>query len=477
MPSTVVMIMAGGAGSRLSPLTIHRAKPAVPIGGRYRIIDFVLSNFVNSGYDRIYVLTQYMASSLIHHLNKTWHIAGPTGGFIEEVPAQMRVGQAWYRGTADSVYQNLNLVADHQPECVAVFGGDHVYVMDVSRMEAFHRSVRAMLTIAAFPVPLEEASRFGVLQVDDAGRVIGFEEKPASPKPMPTRPGWALASMGNYFFQRGVLVDRILADAADTTSTHDFGKDIIPAMVREGLEVFAYDFAENRVSGSATTQGAYWQDVGTLDSYFDVNMDMRKRLPPIDLYNRAWPFRSAQRNYPPARFNVAGGRASVVEDSMVCEGSIISGAHVADCMLGYDCMVHQGATVEASVLLSGCNVGAGARLRRVLFDKNCSIAPGTVIGEDPDDDRARFPFVSDAGVVVLPKGTHVPRRGPIELAGDIESMLRADPVGAQALSLREGAYVATPRGRHSFESVGPRFERYATLPASTGDHPTTDPET
>lgn len=462
--STVVMIMAGGRGSRLAPLTCHRAKPAVPIGGRYRIVDFVLSNFVNSGYDRIYVLTQYMASSLIHHMNKVWHISGPTGGFIEEVPAQMRLGQAWYRGTADSVYQNLNLIADNSPRNVAVFGGDHVYIMDVTRMQDQHDASGAELTIAAFPVPSEEAPRFGVLEVDAEGRVVGFEEKPARPKEIPGRPGWSLASMGNYFFRREVLVQRLIDDAASGSSSHDFGKDIIPAMVAEGRPVYAYDFAENVVPGADPSQESYWRDVGTIDSYYDVNMDVRKRLPPVDLYNRTWPLRSAQRNYPPARFNSAYGYAVEIEDTMVCEGAIVSGAHVRDSLVGYDCMIHQGALVEHSVILSGCNIGAGAQVRGVLFDKNCTVEPGAIIGFDHVADRQRFPFVSEGGVIVFPKGTHVPRRGPIELAGDIATLMQQDPVSLEILAGYTGDLATSSRSRHSAEPVGARFERFAVPP-------------
>ncbi|MFT6396820.1 MAG: glucose-1-phosphate adenylyltransferase [Bradymonadia bacterium] len=444
----------------------------MPIVGRYRIIDFVLSNFVNSGYDRIYVLTQFMASSLIHHLNKVWHISGPTGGFIEEVPAQMRAGQDWYRGTADSVYQNLNLIADNRPRDVAVFGGDHVYMMDVSRMQERHLDTDAELTVAAIPVPAAEASRFGVLQVDSDGRVIGFAEKPDTPSEIPGRPGWSLASMGNYFFKRDVLVERLRDDSVSTTSSHDFGKDIIPAMVSEGRPVYVYDFGENRVPGSDPSQPPYWRDVGTVDSYFDVNMDARRQLPLMDLYNRSWPLRSAQRNYPPARFNSVGGRAAEIEDSMVCEGSIVSGATVRKSLLGYDCMVHRDAVVENTVMLSGSNVGAGCRIRGVLFDKNCSVEPGTVMGFDAEADRARFPFISAAGIIVVPKGTHIPRTGPIELAGDIATLMAQDEVAQEILLEHAADIVTSSRTRHSFDPVGPRFERYGSAPSDTGPVPT-----
>jgi glucose-1-phosphate adenylyltransferase len=463
MSSSIVMIMAGGKGSRLAPMTCHRAKPAVPVGGRYRIIDFVLSNFVNSGYRRIFVLTQYMASSLIRHLSRTWHMTGPGGSFVEVVPAQMRHGESWYRGTADSVFQNTNLIADHRPKHVAVFGGDHIYMMDIAQMEEHHARVGADLTIAAYPVPLEEATRFGVIEVDDAGRITGFAEKPANPKPMPGRPGWALVSMGNYFFRADVLIDEM--DRLRGTDQHDFGSNVIPSMLARGRSLHVYDFATNDVGDSPET-APYWRDVGTIESYFEVNMDMRVRMPPIDMYNRAWPIRSAQRNFPPARFVSFAGTHANVRDSLVCEGAIVTAAEIVDVVLGYDTIVHRGALIENSVLLNGCNVGAGCALRRVLLDKNCSVEPGTVIGEDPEADRERFPFVSDSGIVVLPKGTHVPRTGPIQLAGDMVEAIANDPALSHLLEERQDCWVTSERNRHSFESVGPRFRRFMDPPST-----------
>src|SRR5689334_5126137 len=348
MKNTLVMIMAGGKGSRLGPLTIHRSKPGVPFAGRYRIIDFVLSNFVNSGYRRIYVLTQYMSSSLIKHLSRNWRLSG-FGEYIEVVPAQMRLGEFWYRGTADAVYQNLNLVRDARAEHVAIFGGDHIYKMAVDQMEDQHRDRAADLTVAAFPVPTKEASAFGIIDVDERGRIIGFIEKPKNPPEMPGRPGWSLVSMGNYLFRREVL-ERVFADD-NKGPRHDFGKDVIPRLVADGARVFAYDFAQNKIPGEPEGAAPYWRDVGTIESYFTSNMELRARVPALDLYNRQWRIRSAQRDYPPARFVRAaeGARTAEVDDSLICEGSIVASATVREVVLSYDCFVHAGAEVRDSV--------------------------------------------------------------------------------------------------------------------------------
>jgi glucose-1-phosphate adenylyltransferase len=461
MKDTIVMIMAGGKGSRLGPLTIHRSKPGVPFAGRYRIIDFVLSNVINSGYRRVYVLTQYMSSSLIKHLSRNWRLSG-FGEYIEVVPAQMRLGEFWYRGTADAVYQNLNLVRDARAEHVAVFGGDHIYKFAIDQMETAHRDRHADLTVAAFPVPKHEASAFGIIDIDVNGRIIGFIEKPANPPEMPDRPGWSLVSMGNYFFKREVL-ERSLAGEGNGHGEprHDFGKHIIPKLVADGARVFAYDFATNHIPGEP--EGApYWRDVGTIDSYFTSNMEIRARVPALDLYNRLWRIRSAQRDYPPARFVRAGenfGPADI-DDSLVCEGSIIASAHVREVVLSYDCFIHANASVVDSVILSGCDIGAGARLRRVLLDKNCRIEPGCVIGEDTRADRERFPFVTETGIVVVPKGSLVPVHGPCVLANDIADLLENEPeLSAQ---LRPGTFVVSSHARHSYESAtGARFKKFA----------------
>ena len=452
MNNTLVMIMAGGKGSRLGPLTVHRSKPGVPFAGRYRIIDFVLSNFVNSGYRKIYVLTQYMSSSLIKHLSRTWRLSA-FGEFIEVVPAQMRLGEFWYRGTADAVYQNLNLVRDARADHVAVFGGDHVYKFAVDQMEAFHSEQRADLTVAAFPVPTHEASAFGIIDVDENDRIINFIEKPKHPPEMPGRPGWSLVSMGNYIFRRDVLERVLVDDGGMPSSRHDFGRDIIPRLVAEGRRVLVYDFARNHIPGEPDN-APYWRDVGTIDSYFTSNMELRARVPALDLYNRQWRIKTAQRDYPPARFVRAGegyGPAEV-DDSLVCEGSIIASASVRDAVLSYDCFVHAGAQVADSIVLSGCDIGRNVRLRRVILDKNCKVEPGCVIGEDPAHDRERFPFMTESGIVVIPKGTLVPN-DVAELIGNEPDLLG---------QLRPGTFVVSTQSRHSYESAaGPRFKKFA----------------
>jgi glucose-1-phosphate adenylyltransferase len=462
------MIMAGGKGSRLGPLTIHRSKPGVPFAGRYRIIDFVLSNFVNSGYRKIYVLTQYMSSSLIKHLSRNWRLSG-FGEYIEVVPAQMRLGEFWYRGTADAVYQNLNLVKDARADHVAIFGGDHIYKFAVDQMEEQHRANNADLTVAAFPVPTAEASAFGIIDMDAEGRITNFIEKPANPPEMPGRPGWSLVSMGNYLFKRDVL-ERVLGGGPTNgnghstngrKTRHDFGKDIIPQLIADGARVFVYDFAQNKIPGEAEGLEPYWRDVGTIDSYFTANMELRARVPALDLYNRQWRIRSAQRDYPPARFVRAGEgtRASEIDDSLVCEGSIVASASVCSSVLGYDCFVHNDAVVNSSLVLSGCDIGRGARIHRVILDKNCKIEPGTVIGEDLAADLERFPFVTESGIVVVPKGTIVPARGPCVLANDVAELLEHDP--ELGTKMHAGSFVVSTQNRHSYESAGPRFKKFA----------------
>jgi glucose-1-phosphate adenylyltransferase len=461
------MIMAGGKGSRLGPLTTHRCKPAMPFGGRYRIIDFVLSNFVNSDYRRVYVLTQYMASSLIKHLNRTWHLGG-IGEFVEVVPAQMRLGEHWYRGTADSVLQNLNLIRDSRADHIAVFGGDHIYKFAVDQMESYHRDMNADLTIAAWPVPREEAHQFGVIEVDAEGRMISFAEKPRDPKPMPGNLSMSLVSMGNYFFRSPSLQAALHDDAENPNSQHDFGKDVIPRMLAEGERIYVYDFGRNAIPGEPVGARPYWRDVGTIDSYFKANMEMRSAAPTVNLYNRNWRIRTAQRDYPPARFVRHEGRPADIEDSLVCEGSIVQGAALREVMLGYDCFARAGATIENAVILSGCDIGADAHLRGVLMDKNCTVAAGARIGVNREEDLERFPFISADGIIVLPKGTHVPRSGPLRFAYDMEQLLLNDPSTREAMSALEGFYSVSERDRHSYESAGPRYRKGSSAQSSAG---------
>jgi glucose-1-phosphate adenylyltransferase len=456
---TPVMILAGGKGSRLGPLTTHRAKPSVPFGGRYRIIDFVLSNFLNSGYRRVHVLTQYMAHSLIRHLTRNW--SSSSGMFLEVAPAQMRKGEFWYRGTADAVYQNQNIIAEARQPNVAVFGGDHIYKFNVAKMEDFHDEHEADLTVAAFPVQRSEAHRFGVIQVDESWRIVGFQEKPQDPIPIPGQPDTCLVSMGNYIFKRPVLEEQLewVVDLKDTS--FDFGKNIVPNLVEKGAVAYAYDFGRNEIAGEPDDAVHYWRDVGTIDSFFQANMDVRSRLPGLNLYNREWRVRAAQRHYPPARFVRHGveGKAEII-DSLVCEGSIVSSAVLEKALIGYDCFIHAGSFVEESVLLSGCDIGAGARVSQILCDKNCRIEPGAEIGFDEEKDRERFPFRTESGIVVLPKGTIVPREGPIGMARDMADLLENDPATREQMAAFEGRYSYSGEGRHSHESSGPRYRRF-----------------
>ncbi|MFV8754809.1 glucose-1-phosphate adenylyltransferase [Nannocystaceae bacterium ST9] len=458
MNRTPMLVLAGGKGSRLAPLTCHRAKPSVPFAGRYRIVDFVLSNVVNSGYRQVYVLTQFMATSLIKHISRNWHLYG-IQEFIEIVPAQMRRGPYWYKGTADSVWQNVNLLHESRAPHVGVFSGDHIYKFAIDQMQAVHESSSADLTIAGWPVPIEEAHQFGVMEIDASGRLVGFEEKPASPRPMPGDPTRALVSMGNYFFRRDVLLDVLAVDAEDESSAHDFGKNVIPRLLREGAKIQVYDFGTNVVPGERDGTIPYWRDVGTLEGYFAANMEVRSSLPAVNLYNRQWRIRTAQRDYPPARLvrHSASHAVTSAIDSLICEGSIVSSSFLDRVMLGYDSFVHPGCHLEDSVMLSGCDIGENTRLRRVLLDKNCTIEAGTEIGWDAEADRARFPFVSPSGIVVLPKGTVVPKSGPIRLAFDMAELMRRDPDTKQAMEAFEGRYDVTDRSRHSHVSSGPRY--------------------
>jgi glucose-1-phosphate adenylyltransferase len=460
MNRTPMLVLAGGKGSRLAPLTCHRAKPGVPFAGRYRIIDFVLSNVVNSGYRRVYVLTQFMASSLIRHISRNWHLTG-IQEFIEIVPAQMRMGPSWYKGTADAVWQNANLLHESRAQHVGIFSGDHIYKFAIDQMQIVHEAVEADLTIAGWPVPIAEAHQFGVMEVDANGRLVGFQEKPKDPKPMPGDPTRALVSMGNYFFRRDALIDVLTTDADVDGSSHDFGKDVIPRLLRGGARIQVYDFGTNKVPGERDGTIPYWRDVGTLEGYFAANMEVRSSLPAVNLYNRQWRIRTAQRDYPPARLvqHSSAHALTSASDSLVCEGSIVSSSTLERVMLGYDSFVRPQCHLEDSLVMSGCDIGEGSRLRRVLLDKNCTIEAGTEIGWDAEADRARFPFVSETGIVVLPKGTVVPRTGPIHLAFDMAELMRRDPDTKQLMAEYEGRYELTDRSRHSHQSSGPRYKR------------------
>lgn len=404
----LALVLAGGEGTRLKPLTRDRAKPAVPFAGRYRLIDFVLSNLVNSGYFHIKVLTQYMASSLISHLSRGWQLAPIMGHFVEPVPAQMRVGRDWFKGSADAVFQNLNIISDIQPEIVAVFGADHIYKMDVSQMVQFHRERDADLTIAAIPVPIEQGHQFGIIAVDADGRMIDFVEKPSDPPPLPGNPRLCLASMGNYLFRTPTLVEEITRDASVETSVHDFGRSIITSMVGN-RNVWVYDFSTNTHPGMEPKERGYWRDVGTLDSYWEASMDLVEVTPIFNLYNRHWPIRTAYQHLPAAKFvfdGVHSDRRGYATDSMVSPGCIISGGWVHRCILAPSVHVHSYAQVQESVLGEGVDVGRHARIRRAILDKFVRVDPGATIGYDLERDRERF-TVSPGGIVAVPKGTHV----------------------------------------------------------------------
>lgn len=398
------MVMAGGKGERLHPLTEERSKPAVPFGGKYRLIDFVLSNLVNSGISSIYVLTQYKAQSLIEHLQRGWSIGDLRGrDFIVPVPAQMRMGESWYRGTADAIYQNVNLIENNAPKLVAVFGADHVYRMDLRQMIEFHRRTASVATVAAIPVPLSEAPLFGIIEVNAQGRIVGFQEKPKDPAPMPGRPDFALASMGNYLFSTDFL-KRILVEDAARPGAHDFGKSIFPAVFRES-PVCAYDFSTNDVPGTVKgEERGYWRDVGTIHAYFETNMDLRAPAPVFNLYNREWPLHTSDYDDPPVKFvfNEEGRRGMAV-DSIVSDGAIVSGGAVINSVLGRNVFIHSYSEVHESILMDGVDVGRHARIRRAIIDKNVRIPAGTEIGFDPKKDAERYYIDPESGIVVIPK--------------------------------------------------------------------------
>lgn len=407
MSGILTMILAGGEGTRLSPLTSARAKPAVPFGGNYRIIDFVLNNFVNSDLLQIFVLTQFKSHSLMKHLSRSWQVTGLTNRFIDPIPAQMQTGKNWYQGTADAIYQNVNLIEGLDPEIVCVFGGDHIYKMDIRQMIGFHHDNKALLTIAAIPVHISQADQFGVIEVDTDGKMIGFEEKPQSdPKTIPGRPDYVLASMGNYIFDAATLVSSLKSDAEKPDSRHDFGHDIIPLLFEQGA-VYAYDFSTNVIRGEPEDSKGYWRDVGTIESFYDANMDLISVTPPFDLYNKHWPLRSYHPSVPPAKFvHDEMNRTGQAIRSMVGSGCIVSGSIVYNSVLGYNNHVHSHSYIDSSVIMGNCDIGRGCRIRRAIIDKGASIAPGTIIGEDPLADKERF-HVSESGIVVIPKNAKV----------------------------------------------------------------------
>jgi len=394
--NVLAVLLAGGAGERLHPLTRHRAKPAVPFGGLYRIVDFTLSNCVNSGCFRVQVLVQYKSLSLSRHIRAGWSIVRTQlGEFIEVIPPQLRVNNNWYLGTADAIYQNLYSIEREKPSEVLVLSGDHIYKMNYEKMVSFHRESGADLTIAAIETPLAEACRFGVLEADRAGHVAGFEEKPEAPKAMPAKEGMALASMGIYVFRMDVL-RKVLLDDSERDTTHDFGKDIIPRMVSE-YKVYAYDFIDENKK-----LAKYWRDVGTLDAYWSANMDLVEVEPTFNLYDKEWPLHTYVPLAPPAKFVFAqqGKRFGVALDSIVSPGCIVSGGIVQRSVLSPEVRINSYSHVEESILMNGSSVGRGARVRKAIVEKNVHIPEHAVIGYDLHEDAKRF-RVTENGVVVV----------------------------------------------------------------------------
>lgn len=402
----LVMILAGGEGKRLHPLTKDRAKPAVPFGGRYRIVDFVLNNFINSGFFKIKVLTQYKSDSLNKHITRGWALSPFLNQFVDLAPAQMRTGLDWYRGTADAIYQNVFHIMDEDPRYVCIFGGDHIYKMDVSQMLDFHEEKCADLTISAIPIPIEEASEFGIIEVDDNWRLINFVEKPQQkPKSIPGRPDWCLASMGNYIFDKNVLLKALYEDELISTSSHDFGKDVIPMLLAEGKEIFVYNFATNTFPGMSKTESGYWRDVGSIDAYWQANMDLLDSSPELNLYSREWPIRTFNYNYPPAKFVWSeGDRVGMATNSMVSEGCIVSGGGLSRCVLSPRVRVNSYSQISESILMENVDIGRHSRIKRAIIDKNVDIPPNTRIGFNREEDERRGFYVSEGGITVVPKG-------------------------------------------------------------------------
>jgi glucose-1-phosphate adenylyltransferase len=397
------MVLAGGEGKRLAPLTADRAKPAVPFGGNYRLVDFALSNLANANYRRIVVLTQYKSHSLDRHISLTWRLSPLLGSYVTPVPAQMRRGPRWFVGSADAIYQNYNLIADERPDHIIVFGADHIYRMDPAQMVQQHIDSGAGVTVAAIRVPKDQAFQFGVIETSDGRKIDRFREKPTDAQGLPDAPDEVYASMGNYVFSTEALIEAITTDAHDEDSRHDIGGNIIPNLVEQG-EAEVYDFAANAVPGATDRDRGYWRDVGTIDAYYDAHMDLIAIHPIFNMYNQEWPIHSWIDPLPPAKFIFdEDGRRGQALDSMVCAGAVLSGATARRSVLSPGAHLHSFAEVEDTILLHGAEVHRSAVVKRAILDKNVQILEGVQVGVDLEADRERF-HVSEGGIVVIPKG-------------------------------------------------------------------------
>ena len=405
MRKVLTFIMAGGKGERLLPLTKDRTKPAVPFGGIYRIIDFTLSNCINSGMRKIYILTQYKSASLQRHIRLGWNfLPSELGQFIELLPAQQRIGDSWYMGTADAIYQNLYTLEMDRPDEVLILAGDHIYKMNYYSMIDLHREQNADLTVGVVEIDKSKAKHLGVVEADAEGRVTGFQEKPANPKTIAGRPDKVFGSMGIYVFNQAVLMQELLEDAKNSKSAHDFGKDIIPQMIKKGMKVVAYNFRNK------DNEDEYWRDIGTIDAYYEANMELIQVNPTFNLYDQEWLIRTFQEQYPPVKTVHSGdkeeGRVGLVLDSIVSEGCVVSGGRVQRSILSPNVRINSFSEVYDSILMEGVNVGRHAKIKRAIIDKDVSIPQGMVIGFNPEEDKERF-FVSQSGIVVVAKGTEI----------------------------------------------------------------------
>ena len=401
MRDVLTFILAGGKGERLDPLTRDRAKPAVPFGGIYRIIDFALSNCVNSGLRRIFLLTQYKSFSLQRHIIEGWNIySNQLGEFIDVVPAQQRISTDWYRGTADAIYQNLNMVSDYNPKLVLILAGDHVYKMDYRQMIEYHISKGADMTVACITMPKSDSVHFGVVEVNKQNMVVGFQEKPEKPRTIPSSPDEIFCSMGIYLFNTDLLKKELVADAAKMDSDHDFGKNIIPQMVNKKLKVFAYDFARENEASS------YWRDIGTRDSYYQANMDLCGAKPKFNLYDKAWPMRTHYHHYSPLRVYTTGKTPGTIVDSLVAAGCVLESGHIEHSVVSTNVVIRDGVTIKNSVIMDSVTIGKGAQIQGAIIDKDVDIPAGTKIGFDPALDRKRF-VLTTSGIVIVAKKTSI----------------------------------------------------------------------